>query len=65
MPKLKNKKALLKRMKITKSGKALAGKPGRRHLMRSKSANRRRHLRTKSLMSSAYKKTLNLATPYA
>jgi len=65
MPKLKNKKSLLKRMKITKSGKALAGKPGRRHLMRSKGSNRRRKLRRKSLMSGAYKKTLQLATPYA
>ena len=65
MPKLKNKKALLKRMKITKSGKALAGKPGRKHLLSCKSANRKRRLRKKSLMSSKYKKTLKLATPYA
>ena len=65
MPKLKNKKSLLKRMRITKSGKALAGKPGRRHLAKSKSANRKRRLRRKSLMSGAYKKTLKLATPYA
>jgi len=45
MPKLKTKKAISKRMKLTKTGKVKRYKSGRRHLMACKSGNRRRKMR--------------------
>lgn len=45
MPKLKTRKSISKRMKITKSGKVKRGKPGSRHYKAGKSANKRRLLR--------------------
>jgi large subunit ribosomal protein L35 len=40
----KTKKAVAKRFKITATGKVLRGQAGRRHLLVSKSAKRKRHL---------------------
>jgi large subunit ribosomal protein L35 len=47
MPRVKHpktKKSILKRFKITARGKILRFRAGRRHLMQSKSGNRRRNL---------------------
>jgi len=52
MPKLKTKKALKKRLKLTKTGKIKRYRPGRRHLMSCKSGNRVRKLRRPALVSS-------------
>jgi large subunit ribosomal protein L35 len=40
----KTKKAVAKRFKLTARGKVLRGQAGRRHLLVSKSAKRKRHL---------------------
>ncbi len=45
MPKLKTKKAVSKRMKLTKTGKIKRFKSGRRHLMAEKSGSKRRKMR--------------------
>jgi large subunit ribosomal protein L35 len=62
--KLKNKKGLVKRVKVTKKGKALQGARGRRHLLSGKTAKRKRHLRKKRLFSSAEQKIIKLGVPY-
>jgi len=51
MPKRKTLKALSKRVKITATGKVKRSRPGRSHLMSSKDAKRRRHLRRKAGVS--------------
>ena len=45
MPKLKTNKAAKKRVRVSKNGKLLRGKPGRRHLLSVKTTKRKRHLR--------------------
>jgi large subunit ribosomal protein L35 len=50
MPKQKGHKGLLKRVKITATGKIKHHRPGASHLMSGKSAKRRRHMRTTALV---------------
>lgn len=50
MPKLKTKKSIQKRFKLTKSGKIKRYKAGRRHLMASKSGKQKRRLRKPGLV---------------
>ena len=50
MPKLKTRKSVKKRVKITKTGKVLRHKPGARHYKVSKSGSRARHLRHTDLV---------------
>ena len=45
MPKLKTSKGARKRLKITKNGKLMRYKPGRRHILTSKSSKRKRKMR--------------------
>jgi large subunit ribosomal protein L35 len=45
MPKLKTNKAARKRIRVSKNGKLLRGKQGRRHLLSVKTTKRKRHLR--------------------
>ena len=45
MPKQKTNKSFRKRIKITKSGKVMRGRPGRRHLLSGKPSKQRRKLR--------------------
>jgi large subunit ribosomal protein L35 len=47
MPKLKSRKGVLKRMRLTRRGKVVFHGAGRRHLMSTKSGNRRRAMRRK------------------
>ena len=44
MPKMKTRKAVLARFRVTGTGKLKRNKPGRRHILTKKSANRKRHL---------------------
>jgi large subunit ribosomal protein L35 len=48
----KTKKAVAKRFKITATGKVLRGHAGRRHLLASKSAKRKRHLAKPEVLDS-------------
>lgn len=58
MPKLKTKKSVSKRMKITKSGKVKRGKPFGRHYKAGKSGDRRRSVRSRVLCVGKIAKTM-------
>lgn len=58
MPKLKTKKSISKRMKITKSGKVKRRKPGGRHYKSSKSGKRIRRLRGSDLVRGRTARTM-------
>ncbi|OQX81076.1 MAG: 50S ribosomal protein L35 [Candidatus Omnitrophica bacterium 4484_70.1] len=64
MPKLKTKKALAKRIKITARGKLLRSKAGRRHLLSGKAKKRKRALKKKTLVAVSDKKMVKRALPY-
>jgi len=58
MPKLKTKKAVRKRFKLSKNGKVKMNKAGRRHLMSCKNGKRRRHLRKQTHVQGKLAKTM-------
>lgn len=60
MPKLKTNKSVAKRVRVTKNGKVLRNRPGRRHLLSCKSAKRRRHLRTRAVVAKELAKAYRL-----
>ena len=65
MPKQKTKKGLVKRVRVTKTGKVKISRAGKGHLLSKKSAKRRRQLRKKRVAFEAdarrLKKMLGLA----
>ncbi|GJM20550.1 MAG: hypothetical protein DHS20C15_04650 [Planctomycetota bacterium] len=61
MPKLKTRKSIAKRMKITKSGKVKRGKPGSRHYKAGKNADKRRDLRGTEICVGKVAKKMKLA----
>lgn len=63
--KLKTKKSIAKRVRVTARGKFLRRKAGRRHLMSSKNSARRRRLRRSTLISGADHKDVKRMFPYA
>jgi len=65
MSKLKTKKALVKRVKITKKGKILRSKSGRRHLLSGKSKKRKRGLKKKGKITHSKRGTIKKSLPYA
>ena len=56
MPKIKVRKSIAGRVRITKNGKLKRTRPGRRHLLAKKTAKRKRHLRKSTLVSTAQEK---------
>jgi len=58
MPKLKTKKSIKKRMKITKTGKVLRRKPFSRHYKAHKSGARRRRVRGVEVCRGAIAQTM-------
>ena len=65
MKKLKTKKALAKRVRITRKGKILRRKAGKSHLLSSKSKKRKRQLRKQGLVKEGYTKMVKRALPYS
>ena len=65
MPKLKTRKSVAKRYKITKKKKVLRSKAGKRHLLSGKTTKRKRNLRRKTVLSDADKKVIKKALPYS
>ncbi|HEU64811.1 MAG: 50S ribosomal protein L35 [Candidatus Anoxychlamydiales bacterium] len=57
MPKMKTKKAVAKRFRVTGKNKLMRTKPGRRHLLTKKTTKRKRNLRKKTLVDKAQLKT--------
>ena len=58
MPKLKTKKSVKKRFKLSRNGKVKMNKAGRRHLMACKNGKRRRHLRKQRNVRGGQAKTM-------
>lgn len=50
MPKMKTRKAVLARFKVTGTGKLKRRHPGRRHILTKKSSNRKRRLKKTALV---------------
>jgi large subunit ribosomal protein L35 len=62
--KLKTKKALAKRVKITKRGKVLFKRSGKSHLLSGKSQKRKRALRRPALLSKTLMHKVRASLPY-
>ncbi len=60
MPKMKTKKSLRLRVKVTGTGKLVRYKAGRRHLLVGKSAKRRRNLRRQTSVSKGISKNYSI-----
>lgn len=57
MPKMKTRKAVAARFRVTATGKLKASQPGKRHLLTHKTAKRKRQLRRPSLLNEGQLKT--------
>jgi len=64
MAKLKTKKALAKRLKITKRGKIKRRRAGKGHILTKKTRKRKRSLRTADLVSKSDKEIIRRLLPY-
>jgi large subunit ribosomal protein L35 len=53
MPKQKTRKGVAKRVRVTRNGKAVRNRAGRRHLLSGKRRKRKRKLRRKATLSPA------------
>ncbi len=58
MPKLKTKKGIKKRFKLTKTGKVKSRRAGKSHLLTSKSRKRKRKLRAGNQLEGSDAKTI-------
>jgi len=50
VPKMKTRKAVSARFKVTGTGKLVRNRPGRRHILTKKSSKRKRHLKKQQLV---------------
>lgn len=64
MSKIKTRKAVAKRIRVTKRGKVKKSKASSGHLLTSKSRKRKRHLKKKNILSNKESKKLRAMTPY-
>jgi len=64
MPKLKTNKSAKKRLRLTKKGKLKRFKAGRRHLLTSKSSNKKRGMRKSALVEGTLGKITKKLLPY-
>ncbi|TAN63249.1 50S ribosomal protein L35 [bacterium] len=64
MPKLKTKKGVRKRFRLTKSGKIKRARGGKSHLLSGKKQKRKRGLRRPGLVSKAQERMVKALLPY-
>lgn len=64
MPKMKTKKAIAKRFRITGTGKLKRAKAYKQHILTKKSAKRKRNLRKVGYVSVTQLKTMKKLLPY-
>lgn len=64
MPKLKTKKAMQKRYRITKTGKVIGSKTKRRHMMADRSPKSKRQSRCKMKVEKTHVNAIKLCMPY-
>ncbi len=57
MPKMKTRKAIRSRIKVTGTGKLLRNQPGRRHILTKKSRKRKRQMRKQVPLHASQVKT--------
>lgn len=60
MPKMKTRKAVAARFRVTGTGKLKMSQPGKRHLLTNKSAKRKRQMRRPALVNEGFLKTYKL-----
>ncbi|MBD3379029.1 MAG: 50S ribosomal protein L35 [Candidatus Omnitrophica bacterium] len=65
MPKLKTRKGLAKRVKVTKNGKIKRHKEGARHILTKKSRKRKRSLRKPTTVDKTVEKNMKELLPYS
>lgn len=65
MPKMKTVKGVKDRFNITATGKVIAFRAGRRHLLSGKRAKLKRHLRRPEILSSVETRKLKTLIPYS
>jgi large subunit ribosomal protein L35 len=63
MPKMKTRKAVAKRFKVSANGKLMHGHAGKNHLLTHKSSKRKRNLKSESPVSKADKKRVKQMLP--
>lgn len=56
MPKMKTRKAVVSRFKVTATGKLMRNRPGRRHILTKKSGKRKRHLASPAQVDKSFVK---------
>ncbi|MFC1643976.1 50S ribosomal protein L35 [Candidatus Omnitrophota bacterium] len=64
MPKLKTKKGVKKRFKLTKTGKIKRSKSGKRHILTKKSRKRKRSLSKATTVDKTFQKKVKSLLPY-
>jgi len=64
MPKMKTKKGVKKRFKITSSGKVKRNKQGKRHILTKKKQKRKRDLSKPALVDKAFENKIKKLLPY-
>lgn len=64
MPKMKTKKAIAKRFRVTGTGKLKRSKAFKQHILTKKSAKRKRNLRKIAYVSVTQLKTMKKLVPY-
>ena len=64
MPKIKTKKAMQKRYRITKTGKVMANKTKRRHMMTDRSPKSKRQSRKMLRIEKMHVNAIKLCMPY-
>lgn len=57
MPKMKTRKAISSRFKMTGTGKLKRNRAGRRHILTKKTSKRKRHLRKQAVLDKSQEKT--------
>lgn len=65
MRKLKTRRSVWKRIKVTSTGKLMRRKCGKSHLLTKKSRKRKRHLREEVEVDSSWRKKVKPALPYS
>jgi len=64
MPKVKTNRSAAKRLKKSGTGKLIRNKTGRRHILTSKPAKRKRHLRKKTVVAKSMERRIKTLVPY-
>ena len=64
MPKIKTNKAMKKRFRITKTGKVIANRTKRRHMLTDRSPKSKRQSRNKMVVDKVHINAIKLCMPY-